>query len=136
MVLRKCSGTCLVDTYNRHMPKKPKLPKFTLQAMQQVVDHYRRFRLQPVDCPECRYLPMPDGLFELPEGFEPMREGDGLISQCEEHNKPLYPWLTGANRKIAANWLVKRGNASPSGILTIGAILEDWENALKRKDCA
>lgn len=122
------------------MPKKSKLPKFTLQAMQQVVDHYRRFRLQPVDCPECRYiyyseLPVVDE-FELPDGFEHMRDQPALISQCEEHNKPLYPWLTGANRNIAANWLVKRGNATPSGVFTVGAILEDWENALKRKDCA
>jgi hypothetical protein len=87
------------------MAKGPE--KFTIPIMKGVVEHYRAFRLQPLNCLDCRYVEFADSE-ECPSGYEEMRSVDRYISQCTEHNKPLYQWLHKADIETAARWLVKR----------------------------
>jgi len=102
-------------------------PKFTIETMKGVVEHYRAYRLQPVDCTECQYLAL-DGN-ECPPGFEEMREAHMFISQCPEHNRPLYQWLHQTELDKAARWLTKRANSSPH-LLVFANIAEEMKRAL------
>jgi hypothetical protein len=94
--------------------------------MRGVVEHYRAYRSQPGECTECRYLPITE---ECPPGFEEMREANMFISQCPEHNRPLYQWLHKVDTDKAARWLVKRANASPH-LLQFPKIAEEMRRAL------
>jgi len=101
--------------------------KFTIQTMRGVVEHYRAYRLQPSDCTDCSYLEL--GQEECPAGFEEMRLDQKFISQCPEHNRPLYQWLHKVELDKAARWLAKRANASPH-LLQFHVIAEEMERAL------
>lgn len=52
-----------------------------------------------------------------------------FISQCPEHNRPLYQWLHKVDTDKAARWLVKRANASPH-LLQFPKIAEEMRRAL------
>lgn len=95
--------------------------------MRGVVEHYRAYRQQPVDCPDCQYIEI--GTEECPPGFEEMREASMYISQCSEHNRPLYQWLHKADLDKAARWLTKRANASKH-LLQFPAIAEEMKRAI------
>src|SRR4249920_3459612 len=94
--------------------------------MRGVVEHYRAYRLQPFDCPDCSYVPVSEA---CPPGFEEMRAADMFISQCPEHNRPLYQWLHKVELDRAARWLAKKANASPH-LLRFHVIAEEMERAL------
>jgi hypothetical protein len=102
-------------------------PRFTIETMRGVVEHYRAYRMQPSDCTECQYIGM--GTEECPPGFEEMREAPMYISQCDDHNKPLYQWLHKVDTDKAARWLVKKANASPH-LLQFPTIAEEMRRAL------
>ena len=94
--------------------------------MRGVVEQYRGYRMQPSDCPDCSYVPVTE---ECPPGFEEMRQEHLFISQCPEHNKPLYQWLHKVDTDKAARWLVKKANASPH-LLQFPVIAEEMRRAL------
>ncbi len=95
--------------------------------MRGVVEHYRAYRLQPSDCPDCNYLEI--GQDECPPGFEEMRLDQKFISQCPEHNRPLYQWLHKVELDKAARWLVKKANSTPH-LLQFANIAEEMKRAL------
>lgn len=103
--------------------------KYTIVAMKGVVEHYRAFRLQPTDCPDCTYLELATDE-EVPSGFEEMRLGPKFISQCPEHNKPLHQWLHKADIESVARWLVKRGNRTKSGVLSFDNVMPELRKDL------
>jgi hypothetical protein len=95
--------------------------------MRGVVEHYRAYRLQPRECTECKYLST--DVDECPPGYEEMREEHMFISQCPEHNRPLYHWLYKVDTDKAARWLVKRANSSPH-LLQFPVIAEEMRRAI------
>jgi hypothetical protein len=97
--------------------------------MKGVVEHYRAFRVQPPDCAECAYLELGTE-DEVPAGFEEMRLGPKFISQCPEHNKPLYQWLHKADIGSVARWLVKRGNRTKNGVLVFEKVIDELRKDL------
>lgn len=92
--------------------------------MRAVVDYYRSLRVQPEDCDDCRYILFEDAE-DCPDGFETMRNRPSYISQCSEHNKPLHQWLWSADRDDAAERLVRQGEASETGTVTIDALQKE-----------
>lgn len=96
--------------------------------MRGVVEHYRAYRLQPLECTDCSYLAIDDD--ECPPGYEEMREANMFISQCPEHNRPLYQWLHKTDLDKAARWLTKKANASKH-LLVFKQIAEEMRRALQ-----
>lgn len=113
------------------MARTKRKPDFTIEAMRGVVEHFRRRRLQPFDCPNCLYIlhkDMDDSSI-CPEHYEEMRREAAYIQQCPDHNVPQYMWLHAVPLDKAAGWLLRRVKKSKYW-LTMDEIHDEWKAAV------
>lgn len=75
---------------------------YSPEALAGVVQYYLAEKLQPENCPYCKYLAAVPYDEDVPEGYEKFRGGRGYICQCPEHDKPRRPWLASP---LALEWL-------------------------------